>query len=1122
MPENDDNLLRTRLEIEAAQYKTDLQSQYVQPSEEAAQKVGQALDKSTEKLVNAGKASLARLAALGQGAATAKPTFAEDYKRAFDDVTQRAEKTRKAFADIARTKLASGNFDVIGQGAVVAEKRVADLVARIAILKRAASTTSKSSLLESFTKDIQSLEKELAKFEQQQRTSSRGGGAGGGGTPGGGGGFGNLGGGQVAQLAGAIPGVGNLAAGFAVGGGIGLGVAAILETKKAASELLSLGVDLGKQAVELAGDFEQTTNALAVFAGSTNAAKAELSDIDAVARETAGLRLQSAEEGYQRLRALGFQADLTSKLIKGIGIQRVNSGVDEAAVGRVITNLQQIQATPENAGRDIKEIIKAIPSLTGVFKEGFGTADYNKLSQILKANPDEFFKKFGDAIANSKQAQAGLNISLEKGKDAVIELGRAFGEPFLDVFTKDVKGLTGFLNDNQTAIHEWGQTFADVLSGVSTYIGLFAKAHGKDGSVNVLGVALRATAAIGTVGLSEVGLGLFESARSRGEEDRKKAQAEVDRARHAQYLASGSVIPDQNVSRDAQGNLTFSDKTPEEQKKAADSAAVKVAEAQETLTRAEQKAQDERQKLIERRRDTDVADIQSRLEYAKALENSLTGKVNPVEIIRVNARLEEQALRAQIAVRNNAAADALRNLSSADFNDGKKGLEISQANAADTGKLQDQISLVRLNARKAETDEIKRQAEAVHALRNEVRDFLVSATDAARDNNPFLKIFSDAASVVDRFEQRFKQFGVTFAREMAKIELARLQGDAAQIRYGSSAKSLGYAQQARRLELEPESQRGEFQFRLSRVQAKADYAAQQSDRARQSKYADYYAYQYNPNNPVDPDTYFRGGFNQAGKVNRADFGAGRNVFSGLGVAPDVTKFFAETANALEDIQKIKAVSTQGTGIYGQGAIAEQILKEIPDALLPSLVQKAGGFGQEAENARNLLKERATALQQTKVLGEQKFKDFVANQEFVTLGRADAEERLKNLKDARGLTDRQRNQEFLNITGEIGSENLTPALRKARVEALNEASRLEKQNEKDALDALKAVAGTMEKIDKIIGDKGLKMQLSDVPILNLNVANGLSVDGGKQPPATPTARDTARNMGLEVQRIDNGF
>ena len=226
-------------------------------------------------------------------------------------------------------------------------------------------------------------------------------------------------------------------------------------------------VHLGIESVKLAANFQDTTNALAVFTGSAASARKELAEVDKLAARTAGLSLESAEQGYQRLRALGFQAEQTRKLVAGLGNQKILSGADNAAVDRVIVNLTQIRASSKDASRDIKEMIKAIPSLSGVFEDAFGTANTSKLRSFLQQDPKKFFDTLATGLANAERAEGGLNDATGKLTDSFIQAGREFGKPILEPFTNSIKTATELVENNRDSFRVWGQYVGDVISGAT-------------------------------------------------------------------------------------------------------------------------------------------------------------------------------------------------------------------------------------------------------------------------------------------------------------------------------------------------------------------------------------------------------------------------------------------------------------------------------------------------------------------------------------------------------------------------------------------------------------------------------------------------------------------------------
>lgn len=284
--------------------------------------------------------------------------------------------------------------------------------------------------------------------------------------------------------------------------------------------IVSTVKDLAIESVKLAGDFETTTNALTVFTGSTQTAKQELAEIGKIALNTPGLTLESAETGYQRLRALNFEAKIAQDLIKGLGTQRVLSGAGTDAVDRVITNLVQLTSGAATA-QDVRQTIGQLPTLLPVLKKSFGTTDFGDINQAFKNNPDEAIAKFTAELAKARQAEGGLNVASENLYDTFIDLGRAAGEPLLDPLTQDIRDLTKYFQENRNEVASWGVYVADIVRGVGS---VFREVNDPNDSSSAY--TKRGILAASTFGVSESVIGIANLFAGRGEIERKKKEVE--------------------------------------------------------------------------------------------------------------------------------------------------------------------------------------------------------------------------------------------------------------------------------------------------------------------------------------------------------------------------------------------------------------------------------------------------------------------------------------------------------------------------------------------------------------------------------------------------------------------
>jgi len=281
------------------------------------------------------------------------------------------------------------------------------------------------------------------------------------------GGGGRIGGTLAAAMDGAFSGSGGgmagMAGGLAAGAGVGAMIALLTAYVAAVKAAVSATWEFSKAAVQMAADFEQTLNSVAVFAGGVNAASVELEKLHETVSNSPGLSIEGAEEGYRQLRALGFEADNARKLIEGLGNIRITSGASEQSIERVIVNLTQLQASTARAGQDIKEIIHALPAMRGIFREAFGSADAGTIKAAIERDGEAAFKKLADAMANAEKAAPGLNTAFTALRNEWILASREFGKPILPVLTQAVMDLTGWLKSNKSEFREWGMVAAEVL-----------------------------------------------------------------------------------------------------------------------------------------------------------------------------------------------------------------------------------------------------------------------------------------------------------------------------------------------------------------------------------------------------------------------------------------------------------------------------------------------------------------------------------------------------------------------------------------------------------------------------------------------------------------------------------
>lgn len=296
------------------------------------------------------------------------------------------------------------------------------------------------------------------------------------------------------------------------------------ELRHLVTEMITGVINLGVKSVNLAGDFQVTTSALKVFTGSTRLAKQELSEIEDLAGDTAGLRLVSAQEGYQQLRALGFEAKLAKGFIKELGEEKILSGADDEALKRITFNFAQIASGGQKVSQELRELYTSMPTLKRAFLDAFGTTDPQKIQAFFDKDVDKAFQMLVDAMARGEAAAGGFNDTWGKTADEFIKAGRLFGEPVLDPLTDSLKGVTGFLRENKDTWSSWGIHVADIIRGMNSEVATLK--NGGEGG-NGYGAAIWQATKIGVNFLTKSsGYSLSDI----GADERRAKQPETERA----------------------------------------------------------------------------------------------------------------------------------------------------------------------------------------------------------------------------------------------------------------------------------------------------------------------------------------------------------------------------------------------------------------------------------------------------------------------------------------------------------------------------------------------------------------------------------------------------------------
>lgn len=371
-------------------------------------------------------------------------------------------------------------------------------------------------------------------------------------------------------------------------------------------------------------------------------------------------------------------------------------------------------------------------------------------------------------------------------------------------------------------------------------------------------------------------------------------------------------------------------------------------------------------------------------------------------------------------------------------------------------------------------------AKKARELVQGVREDLVN-TLADKEDNPFVKLLNNVESAAEAARLKFARLGASVADAMGKIAEEAARQKLAVAEFESSDRELKFRQQARRLEQLPDNQTNAFERRLQRVETEAAFRISSNDTRRQIDESSYFSSTTATGKARKlREAFLRAQYGESGYADLVSGARGtreeKDAYREIGV---------KIKDAQTDVSALRSLDLQGVGLYGRGAIAEQLLGRLPTT--QELLPRLRGEGRGREEALGLFRTRSELLKDKQSADQQKFNDFIQNQKFIDLNRKDAIEQAANLEKAgTGLSAKDKLDKFLAITQELGNAELTPELRQQRIKALNARADIEATEKKTAADQLKTISDFVSTLNKNIVNGGLKVVLSDTPIVNVAV------------------------------------
>lgn len=204
------------------------------------------------------------------------------------------------------------------------------------------------------------------------------------------------------------------------------------------SKALTLPIlGLGAASLKSFGDIQALKNGLTAVTGSADEAAKQFVRLQVLAK-LPGLGLQEVAKGAINLQTIGFTAEKAEKSMQAFGNAVATVGKGKAEFERAIYGLQQLANTDFPLGEDLNILKDAIPQITPLLKEAFGTARSDELTK-LGITSAQVVDTIVNGLAKLPPVTGGINGAFENLSDGVTTNLAKIGESINEAF--DVSGI---------------------------------------------------------------------------------------------------------------------------------------------------------------------------------------------------------------------------------------------------------------------------------------------------------------------------------------------------------------------------------------------------------------------------------------------------------------------------------------------------------------------------------------------------------------------------------------------------------------------------------------------------------------------------------------------------------
>lgn len=226
---------------------------------------------------------------------------------------------------------------------------------------------------------------------------------------------------------------------------------------------------LGGAAIKAFGDIQSLKNGLTAVTGSAAETEKQFKRLTELAK-LPGLGLKEVTKGSINLQVIGFTAEKAEKSIRAFGNAVATVGGGREQFERATYGLAQLANTDFPLGEDLNIIKDAIPQVTPLLKEAFGSARSDDL-KTLGITSAQVVDTIVNGLSKLPSVTGGVNAAFENLKDGVFTNLAEVGE----IINKnlDIAALSDKIVDGISSITNWFKTLSpEIQKATLVFAGL--------------------------------------------------------------------------------------------------------------------------------------------------------------------------------------------------------------------------------------------------------------------------------------------------------------------------------------------------------------------------------------------------------------------------------------------------------------------------------------------------------------------------------------------------------------------------------------------------------------------------------------------------------------------------